>query len=291
MRGSSREFLDRLRYESRFVIEDRNYLTTDNLEGLKHVGTGMVSPNFAENDNFPTFVGFDTNALSKALEGRGDLADDIDRVLSEHGTIRIVPRQSVIEYWNNFKKFNNSELYDRFKFMDQLESGLRAIPDSSPFDELKGQLEGPVRELNEELKEYGGKRRAETVKPLLDLVVGKNGIVPALHGTEIHDIGVARAARKAPPGFMDASKGLGSLGDFYVWAEFLFGLYRLRPSGAAFTTNKPPSEWAIFLTDEKKSDWKPGGSFHPILVEEALQVTGVPVQIMGFKKFRGLLRV
>ena len=277
-----KEFISRLRYESEFVLKHRGGQLSLGSGGNEIVGTGRLSPELASESATPAFVGFDTNSLAKAV-GDGGLADDIDQVLEEVEAIRIVPHQAVIEYWNNFKHFNNRELNQHFQFMSQLDSNLKRIPKTARFQGLKRELEGPVKELDEALREYGGERRADEVKPLLDLVVGKTGIVPALHGEQIYQIGCMRFARKAPPGFEDADKGDRALGDFYIWAEFLYGLFRLRPNGVA-SENKPV-EWALLVTDDAKKDWKPGGSFHPVLLEEALQITGVPVQIMGFNQF------
>ena len=243
-------------------------------------------PDLASGAVRPTFVGFDTNSLAKAVGDPG-FADDIDQAFEKFQVTRIVPHQAVIEYWNNFKSFNNKELNQHFNFMNQLDNSLDRIPELDRFQGLKRELVEPVKELNEALQQYGGEKRAETVKPLLDLVVGKTGLVPALHGDEIYQIGRMRFDRKAPPGFEDADKGTRGLGDFYVWVEFLYGLFRLRPNGAAAEGDS--LEWSLFVTDDKKKDWKPGGSFHPVLLEEALQLTGVPVQIIGFGAFKGLV--
>jgi hypothetical protein len=81
------------------------------------------------------------------------------------------------------------------------------------------------------------------------------------------DIAASRKRTKTPPGFKDEGDG-----DFFIWAEFLYGLLQARDSGQAFNH-------AVVVTLDQKPDWSRAGVAHPVLAAEMRQLLGVNFEV------------
>jgi hypothetical protein len=104
------------------------------------------------------------------------------------------------------------------------------------------------------------------VSSVLDVLRKRSAVfyVPRLM---FHELALHRKRTKTPPGFKDDGDG-----DFFVWAEFLFGLLETARAGSKF-------EHAVLVTQDRKADWSRGGVAHPILSAEVRELTGASFEV------------
>lgn len=215
--------------------------------------------------------GFDTNALYRlGLNGTsGDNA--IDYLRQQHDGPVIIPGQAVQEIWNNILAGLEPQAKKILRAFDQLESDLKAIDQTldAAGDEARQAIDALSRTHTDWLDPASFDVFKRTVEALL--TVSKVSYVPRLEFSELARV---RHETKTPPGFRDDSN---NHGDFFVWADFLYGLASLPPDDF---------EACVFVTDEKKIDWRRNAIEHPILVAEAIAIAGVPFRLWTVGDFQ-----
>jgi hypothetical protein len=161
--------------------------------------------------------GFDTNAVFRlGLGERGPGA--LDYLSSAHRGPVIVPGQAIQEVWNNLLAGVEPQAKRLRKRFDELHAEVSNI------DQALGPVGDSVRESIEELARVHGDwvdpRSQEVFDSTLEMLldVGVESFVPR-EGFAL--LARARKETKTPPGFHDPA---GNHGDFYLWADFLYGL-------------------------------------------------------------------
>lgn len=221
-------------------------------------------------------VGFDTNAIFR-LGLNGTLGDNaVDYLTGVHEGPIIIPGQVVQETWKNAVSSVEPSAKKVKNALDALEREL---------DKL-GSRTGPtmdrVRSSVEEMKQLHADWIDAASQDVFIRTLG--GLqakascyyVPRL---QFNDLARIRNDTKTPPGYEDASD---NHGDFYVWADFLYGLA---------LSNLIDIEAVLLVTNDVKSDWSRGGVAHPLLVAEAQAVAdGVPFYMCTVKEFQLLAK-
>jgi len=143
------------------------------------------------------------------------------------------------------------------------------------FGEDFGDFAPVIKEkLNVFSAEHGHIFDKATIHKTLKLleVLKEKSSVPFVPRSAFKEIVEIRFSTKTPPGFKDDGDG-----DFFIWADFLYGLKAAQSEGTNFTR-------AVLVTDDKKPDWSRKGRAHPILVSEAQAYLGVPFELWSQDK-------
>lgn len=103
-------------------------------------------------------------------------------------------------------------------------------------------------------------------------ILEQKASVPFVPRQRLQTIADVRSSSKTPPGFKDPGDG-----DFFIWADFLFGLRMAQHHGESF-------KHALLITNDEKTDWSRQGNAHPILVAEARRFLDVEFQTWNVDK-------
>jgi hypothetical protein len=210
-----------------------------------------------------TAIGIDANVFLK-LSGHRAVADVLDYLNSRHKAPLILPGQAIQEFWNNqlqsIETFSAS-LVNRFS---QLRDPLRRID---------AELDSHITAIDDALEKYSsthGHIYAETTqRAMVALIEGlqRRSVVPYVPRSEFWEIVQSRKRTKTPPGFKDDGDG-----DFFIWADLLYGLLLATSAGAQFSR-------VALVTLDRKPDWSRAGTAHPVLVAEVDALLGRPFLI------------
>lgn len=230
----------------------------DPISALSELRRGVAPDKQARVDSsLPFAIGFDTNAIFRlGIGARGP--DAVDYLVSAHKGPVIVPGQTIQEVWNNSLSAVLPQAKVVRKKLEELEVEMQKV------DQHLGSEGAAVREAISDLVTTRGDwmdpASLSTFETTLDslLKAGETSYVPREQFAALARI---RKDTKTPPGFEDPG-----LGDFFVWADFLFGLAR----------ETRPFAGAVLVTNDTKKDWSRNGVAHPILVAEAEAVAKVP---------------
>jgi hypothetical protein len=129
------------------------------------------------------------------------------------------------------------------------------------FAQFSERFSAILNEFNEDFGYVFDDRTVGKTKLLIELLQEK-ALVPFVPRTILSDTANARKRTRTPPGFKDELDG-----DFYVWADLLFGLAQLG-------NENPTIERVTLVTLDKKIDWSRGGVPHPILTSEIKAICG-----------------
>ncbi|MGP5220538.1 PIN-like domain-containing protein [Arthrobacter rhombi] len=214
--------------------------------------------------------GFDTNTIFRlGLTRQGP--DAIDYLSTKHKGPVIIPGQAIQEIWNNFLAGVEPKAKTVVKKLDDLEAELEKI--GQELGPLGKEAEQAVQALISShgdwtdpaaLSDFDG-----TLKTLLD--VAEVSHVPR---EEFYGLALARKETKTPPGFKDEAR---NFGDYYVWADFLYGLAK---------ADLTDVDAVIFVTNDEKRDWSKNRVPHPVLVAEARLVSGKDFRLWTLDEFR-----
>ncbi len=81
-----------------------------------------------------------------------------------------------------------------------------------------------------------------------------------------------RFAKKIPPGYKDNSKNSNQFGDYIIWSQVM-------------KKAKNDCKNIIFITDDKKEDWRKDGEWRKELIDEFKSKTDQTIKLMDFKEF------
>ncbi|WP_299667091.1 PIN-like domain-containing protein [uncultured Ruegeria sp.] len=214
-----------------------------------------------------TALGFDANVFLR-------LADDnqsalvVDYLTGVHKAPLVLPGQAIQEFWNNqteaiptvSKKLGNS--------FDSLKKAVNGIDDE--FEQIE-----KIENLLDEFKtEHGAVYDEATVKKTASVLqnLRERAVVPFCPRAPFNDLVAHRNKTKTPPGFKDSGDG-----DFFVWADLLYGLKSLQHQGTGFSR-------LVFVTNDTKKDWSREGIAHPILAAEANALLDVSFETWTLKQ-------
>lgn len=251
------------------VFERRESI--DAIDGLMHALTGdlMIDENNIVDMLPKTAIGIDTNILLLLSMNPRGCYSAIDYLSRERDAPFILPGQVIQEFWNNIKESPEGkwkEMKKKFEeFKDSVEqlsgdaiAGLKVVEDAlSHFSREHSEIYSPLIVSN----------AAKVMNELRDTAV-----VPFCPRSIFRDIYRSRNSTKTPPGFKDDGDG-----DFFVWADFLYGLRGQQVEGSEF-------QHVVFVTNDKKVDWVIDDSAHPILISEVRSLLQVSFEIWNFNK-------
>ncbi len=211
----------------------------------------------------------DANAILR-IPSHQKSADLIDYITAIHTGPVVVPGQVVQEFWNNqasvattiYNKIQQKHL-DLNKEVEKAKgAGLTATNDIST-------AVAAFREDNEHI--FDPELVTKTAQFLEKLT--NKVLVPYAPRTGLDTIAAYRKLSKTPPGFKDDGDG-----DFLVWVDALFGLFRERLKGRNFSS-------VILLSNDKKIDWCRGHVAHPILHAEMKAILTAHFEVWTLDNF------
>lgn len=205
--------------------------------------------------------GFDTNAIYRlGLGSQGD--DNLDYLRTRHAGPIIVPGQTLQEVWNNqlagiqpLAKTLHTKLQELGTEIEKLDQRFGATGEAA---------KNAIAALLAEYGELFDERAQASFQTTLELLMLK-AVVPYVPRLEFQALAHVRNTTKTPPGFRDSGDG-----DFFVWADFLYGLKQLDTDSL---------DAVVFVTNDKKPDWSRGGLAHPILAAEVFAIAPKPFEL------------
>ncbi|MFD8248472.1 PIN-like domain-containing protein [Nocardia sp. NPDC059691] len=213
--------------------------------------------------------GFDTNAIYRiGLNGtRGDNA--VDYLRQNKGPV-IIPGQVIQETWNNALSGVQPKASKVRKKLEELRQEMAGIGQHTGElgERVQDALEDFTRLHGQWIDPDSAKNFDRTLSVLRD--VAATSYVPRL---QFYQLAKVRKETKTPPGFKDDAS---NYGDFFVWADFLYGLAKVEPTDI---------DAVVMVTNDKKPDWSRGGVAHPLLVAEAVSISGVPFRLWDLNDF------
>jgi len=177
----------------------------------------------------------------------------IDYLASQHSAPLVLPGQAVQEFWNNQIDAVDTVATKLKKSFDALRTQIEKVPDDlSDFTSRMSSLLDEFSEKHGYI--YEGATVAKTSEFLS--ILKDKAVVPYCPRPVIHNIAAHRKSTKTPPGFKDQGDG-----DFFIWADLLYGLRKLQLEGGEFSH-------VVLVTNDTKKDWSREGKAHPILAAE-----------------------
>ncbi|MGF6697599.1 hypothetical protein OKW38_002211 [Paraburkholderia sp. MM5496-R1] len=215
-----------------------------------------------------TAIGLDANVFLR-LAKHSRIEDIVDYLNATHAAPLIMPGQAIQEFWNNQLSAVDTVSASLKKKFEALKAETAKIDEN--FVEFSDRFEAVLTDFN---SEYGYIYDESTVRFTLSLlnVLEKRAEVCYVPRLRFQAIAENRKLTKTPPGFKDDGHG-----DFYIWAEFIFGLLRAKKDGRTF-------DHAVLVTNDQKIDWSRGGVAHPILTAEVMRATGASFEVWSLER-------
>ncbi|WP_146244057.1 PIN-like domain-containing protein [Curtobacterium sp. MCBD17_013] len=219
----------------------------------------------------PFILGFDTNAAFRlGLNGtRG--ANAVDYLRVRHDGPVIIPGQVLQEIWNNSLEGLDPKAKRISAALENLRNEAAGI--GQDLGETGEAVERAVAELSGVHGSWIDPSARETFERTLDALIAI-GVVANVPRSELLAVARARHETKTPPGFRDPA---GNHGDFFVWADFLFGAMEMKAAAV---------DAVVFVTNDNKKDWSRNGVAHPVLAAEARAVIGKPFYLWSLEEFQ-----
>jgi hypothetical protein len=208
-------------------------------------------------------IGIDSSVFLK-LANHSKSEDIVDYLGSKHTGPLILPGQAIQEYWNN-----------QYSAIPSIASKIREKFESleKEADKLGPNFSGYAADMKDLLSRFGSEfgyvYDQATIRSTLSLLtlLKEKAALSYVPRMRFHDMALNRKRTKTPPGFKDEGDG-----DFFIWADFLYGLLRAKHDNLQFNH-------AVILTHDVKSDWSRDGIAHPILTAEMQELVGVPFDV------------
>lgn len=216
--------------------------------------------------------GFDTNAMFRLGLGNAG-ADMLDYLRTRRGGPIIVPGQTLQEVWNN-------QLAGLLPLAKGLQVRFRDLETETlklgeRFGQRGEEVRAAVRALVEEYPETFDDDAEKAFQDTLELFL-QVASVPFVPRLEFGQLAQTRKSSRTPPGFKDVGDG-----DFFVWADFLYGLRMSDPDRM---------QGVVLVTNDTKPDWSRNGVAHPILTAEAVAVTAKPFELWTLPELTSYVR-
>ena len=215
-----------------------------------------------------TAIGLDANVFLR-LQSHPKGTTVVDYLIGLHEAPLILPGQSIQEFWNNQTEAITTVGKKLKSNFTNFKKAVNNIDDD--FGDYLSQIENL---LDQFFAEHGNVYEEKTLRDTISVLknLKRRAIVPFCPREKYLKIAQHRNDTKTPPGFMDSGDG-----DFFVWADFLYGLKKLQHDGVSF-------ERVVMVTNEKKKDWSRDGVAHPILAAELNALLGVPFETWSMDK-------
>ena len=231
--------------------------------------------NLINSDLSDIAFGIDTNALLEMAKDNSKALAVIDYLIKYHDKPIILPGQVIQEFWNNKASIMKEATQDFRDAVNDFKNRMKKIGNN--FDDYVKQIDVVLKEF---LDEHGGTytdRRIDNIKNSLKRLQVKAS-VHFCPREGFYEISCHRRNTKTPPGYKDKDKDSNCDGDFFVWVDFLYGL-------KVEENRKNRFKKIVFVTNEKKTDWRTGDTAHPILVSEVRAIFGVPFDVWSYDQF------
>ena len=229
---------------------------------LPHL-TQSLSPTWKIDSNLGAVAfGFDTNALFRLGLGRAG-ADVLDYLRTQHVAPIIVPGQTLQELWNNqLAGLTPLSKSLRQKLDDLVAEGQKI---DHRFGKSGEDVHDAIEALSEEFSATIDEAAQESFRSTLEVLEERCPTVSYVPRLDFYTLAQVRRETKTPPGFKDDR-----LGDFFVWADFLYGLCQCEHAAL---------EAVVFVTHDRKADWSREGFAHPVLSAEVEAIVSVPFEL------------
>ncbi|WP_422115456.1 PIN-like domain-containing protein [Brachybacterium sp. UNK5269] len=220
-------------------------------------------------------IGLDTNALFRLGMNGSSGADAVDYLASIHKAPLIIPGQVAQEVWNNALSAVQPNAKSLKSAIDKL------IFEAEKLDrDLGPRSEGAIDASSQFAQWHGDWIDESNQKALVGTLenLSSRAISKSVSRTRFSALAQIRNDTKTPPGFSDHNS---NHGDFYVWADFLYGLAESNLEGV---------QGVLFVTEDQKPDWSRAGVAHPTLSAEIEALTGLPFSLCSLKGFYRLVK-
>lgn len=262
-------------------VENWTNLLQESQNGLAQSGKSAFEPTVQE----IAIIGFDTNILL-ALKRDGNTNTRVNLFLEKNKDAihAIVPAQSLLEFWNNSEKAVNELSTEQLK--KKTEPILEVLNKNEQVmsQDLVDSLRDDLARL-EEFNDLYKPQKATTDITLFIKTLTKVAYISQVPRQEFLPIFEQRQKTGIAPGFRDSLKATNVAGDFFVWADFLYGCLHFGEDGNTASEAK----YILFITNEKKVDWLPNDFVHPVLVSEVASLAGKKLIVMDLKQFKKLV--
>lgn len=217
-------------------------------------------------------LSFDTSSLYRLGRGQAG-ADTLDYLRAQRVHPVVVPGQTLQEVWNNqvvgLRPLGRA-LQTRF---GELESEAARL--DHRFGDTGEKARDAIAALIDEYEDVFDEAAEATFRATID-VFRQSASVPFVPRLEFRQLAQVRHETKTPPGFKDSGHG-----DFFVWADLLYGLAQLDPDAI---------DGVVFVTNDTKADWSRSGVAHPLLAAEAAAVVPRPFELWTVEQLNKFVR-
>jgi hypothetical protein len=216
-------------------------------------------------------VGLDTNALKRLRRDTRAASEVLAYFESEQIPV-IIPGQAAQEFWNNHGAVA-SDLGAVVAEIAKLQKRVNRINSSPEINSKIDAIGRDISGISQDLQDLSNPHiLAESLTLWASLIEVAD--FPFVPRGVFSPIGRDRFDSQTPPGFEDSDKSSNQLGDFFVWADFLFGILE--------STEATTREGTLILvSDDRKPDWITSERTHPVLIGEALDLTKKQFEIMS----------
>jgi hypothetical protein len=220
-------------------------------------------------------IGLDANVVIRISQHRK--TDVIDFLGSKHSGPLVLPGQAVHEIWNNFDSFTSA-------FADDLEKklgDLASVIEQSDASSFGSDLDAVKEEVGTFVASHPKTRVKQSYSHLESVfrMLESRATTHYVPREEFFTLADIRFRTKTPPGYKDP----GQLGDFYIWSDFLYGLFDS-------VDQKAPPKAVVFVTNDQKKDWVVDRQPHPLLRAEVLQLVGAELVIWSLEELDGAVK-
>lgn len=254
------------------VLDRQSHI--DSLEALHFAATNK---NKAKPPVETVAIGIDANVFLK-LVGHKKGPDIADYLRAKFDGPLIVPGQAVQEFWNNRHSAIDTQatiLKKKFNEFKKEAEKLTVDPELSTY---VGDMEDTLARFD---FDFGYLYDSSTLRSTLTLIesLKSKAILSYVPRQQFYGIARHRKNTKTPPGFRDEAE---NDGDFYIWADFLYGLLLAKAKGKKFSH-------AVIVTHDKKLDWSREGVAHPILSAEVRRLVNVPFDVWTIEELHNAI--
>ena len=224
-------------------------------------------------------VGLDTNVL-KQLRRDVYRADNLLVRLAGANVRIIVPKQVVVEFWNNHRVFAKEDWNQLSNALRSLKGKLDSVQGSGDYAVQIANIESIIDAMAGDLAETQSDEYLSKSKRLIESLL-PGAVTPMVSRGRFGALAQVRQSSKFPPGFADDARKVASWGDIFVWLDFLLGVL--------FVKDDTLGGRYLWVTQEAKEDWKTGSRGHPSLLEEFAWISEEKLSIVTLEELEALL--